>query len=110
MPIRILPISGAVFDAVNALYANTMRRVTIAANSYPGQTAAVITFAAPQVLFTHVDQDEEAVYAFTKAYWEAEQPTSAGFAGITLEDAQGEFPVPLHPGTARYLREKGLID
>lgn len=110
MPIRILPISDQMFDTVNQAYANTMRRVTIPADSYPGQTEAVMTFAAPEVLFTHADQDEEAVYAFTKAYWEGQRPTSAGFGGITIEDALGDFPIPLHPGTARYLREKGLID
>lgn len=110
MPIRILPVSDYVFAAVNRVYANTMRRVTIPAGSYPGQTEAVMTFAVPEVLFTHVEQDEEAVYAITKAYWEGQRPTSAGFGDITLEDALGDYSIPLHPGTARYLRERGLIE
>ena len=110
MPVRVLPISDEVFAAVNASYANTMRRITIEANTYAGQTEEVMTFAAPEILFTHADQDEEAVYALTKAYWEGERPTSAGFAGISLKDALGDYPVPLHPGTERYLREKGMIE
>lgn len=109
-PIRIIPISDEVFDAVNEVYSGTMQRVSIPANTYPGQTEEVDTFAAPEVLFTHADTDEETVYAFTKAYWEGERPTIAGFGETTLENALGELSIPIHPGTERYLREKGLID
>lgn len=67
-----------------------MRRITIEANTYAGQIEEVMTFAAPEVLFTHVDQGKDTVYTLIKAYWEAKQPTSAGFAGISLRDALGD--------------------
>ncbi|PWV98830.1 hypothetical protein DFR52_104120 [Hoeflea marina] len=107
--VNVLPIPDEVFDRINEAYHGTMLRTTIAANTYPGQTEEVMTFAYPEVLFVSADADEEQVYTATKAYWEGKRPTNPAFKQITIENATLDVDPPLHPGTERYLREKGLI-
>ena len=86
-----------------------MLRRIVPANTYPGQTKAVETFAYPEVLYVRKDANADLVYTFTKAYWEGPQPNNPAFKGVTLKNAAINVDPPMHPGVARYLREKGLI-
>jgi len=83
----------------------------IPANTYGGQTAAVNTAAVVNYLVTHEGVKEELVYQMTKNIFEnlgeLGAAHSAGKA-IKLEGALEGMPIPLHPGAARYLKEKGL--
>jgi TRAP-type uncharacterized transport system substrate-binding protein len=36
--------------------------------------------------------------------------TAALFGDITFKDGRVEYPIPLHPGTERYFRDKGMIE
>lgn len=108
-PVDILPIPDDVFDKMNEKYNGTMLHITVPANTYPGQLEEVQTFAFPEILFVNKDADEQAVYEFTKAFWAGPKPTSPAFNGITLENATLDVDPPIHPGTVRFLREKGLM-
>lgn len=83
----------------------------IPANTYGGQTTDVNTAAVVNYLVTHEGVKEELVYQMTRNIFEnlgdLAASHSAGKA-IKLENALDGMPVPLHPGAARYLKEKGL--
>ena len=70
-------------------------------------TLAVINF-----LVTHADVSEETVYQMTKTMFEnLDQMVAAHQAAkaITLKGATDGMPLPLHPGAARYYKEKGIL-
>jgi TRAP transporter TAXI family solute receptor len=84
----------------------------IKAGTYKGQKTDVKTFATPSIIITHADVEPELVYAFTKAILEHTpelkeiHPSGAEF---DLEDAATGVAIPLHPGAAKYLVEKGVL-
>lgn len=83
----------------------------IPANTYGGQTTDVNTAAVVNYLVTHEGVKEELVYQMTRNIFEnLGELGSSHSAGksIKLENALDGMPVPLHPGAARYLKEKGL--
>lgn len=83
----------------------------IPANTYGGQTADVNTAAVVNYLVTHEGVKEELVYQMTKNIFENLGDLAASHSAgksIKLENALDGMPVPLHPGAARYLKEKGL--
>lgn len=85
---------------------------TIPAGTYAGQTEAVPTAAVGNFLVTQADVPEETVYLMTKLVFENLDKLAAAHTaakGIRLETALAGMPVPLHPGAARYYREKGLL-
>ncbi|MFN4282728.1 MAG: TAXI family TRAP transporter solute-binding subunit [Alphaproteobacteria bacterium] len=85
--------------------------VTIPANTYRGQTAAVETAAVVNFLVTHEGVSEELVYQMTKTMFESLDTMVASHAAakdIKLADAMNGMPIPLHPGAARYYKEKGV--
>lgn len=83
----------------------------IAAGTYPGQKADIMTIAQPNFLAVRKDTPEEDVYLITKTMYE-----NLGFLNaihsatkaMALEKAIAGLPVPLHPGAARYFKEAGL--
>lgn len=86
-------------------------KATIPANTYTGQTNPVPAAAVLNYLVTHEGMKEETVYEMTKAIYENLGDLGAAHAAarsIKLEGAMEGMPIPLHPGAARYLKEKGL--
>jgi TRAP transporter TAXI family solute receptor len=86
--------------------------VTIPAGTYEGQDQAVPTAAVPNYLVTRADLPDDEVYAITKAIFDhLDQLVAAHSAakGIVLAKAAENPPVPLHPGAARYFKEKGVL-
>jgi uncharacterized protein len=84
----------------------------IPANTYTGQTADVPTLAVVNFLVTHAGVSDETVYQMTKQLFE-NLPTMVAAhkaaTAIQLSTALDGMPVPLHPGAARYYKEKGLM-
>ncbi|MFD0915251.1 TAXI family TRAP transporter solute-binding subunit [Pseudahrensia aquimaris] len=84
---------------------------TIAAGTYPGQTADIQTIAQPNFLAVNANVDENHVYLLTKTMYEnlpflqAIHPATKAMA---IENAMAGLPLPLHPGAARYYKEVGL--
>ena len=105
--IVVVEVPKAVIDKAGAPFVSA----PIPANTYGGQTTDVNTAAVVNYLVTHEGVKEELVYQMTKNIFEnlgdLAASHSAGKA-IKLESALEGMPVPLHPGAARYLKEKGL--
>ncbi len=86
---------------------------TVPAGTYRGQTADVAAVAINNYLVTHEEVAEDVVYAMTKSMFEHLGDLRAAHAAandVTLEGAVKALPIPLHPGAARYYREKALIN
>ncbi|MEN5082129.1 TAXI family TRAP transporter solute-binding subunit [Bosea sp. TWI1241] len=86
-------------------------KATIPANTYNGQTTATPAAAVVNYLVTHEGVKEDTVYQMTKSIYENLPDLAAAHAAarsIKLENALEGLPVPLHPGAARYFKEKGL--
>lgn len=84
---------------------------TIPANTYTGQTEAVPTAAVVNYFVTHDGVKDDLAYAMTKAVFDNLDTLAAAHSAaksIKLETALQGLPVPLHPGAARYFKEKGL--
>lgn len=100
VPADVVQKAGAPFVAV-----------TVPANTYTGQTEAVPTAAVVNYLVTHEGVKEDTIYQMTKAMYENLDSLAAAHAAgrsVKLEGALTGMPVPLHPGAARFYKEKGL--
>lgn len=105
--ITVVEVPAAVVDKAGPPFV----KATIPANTYTGQTAPVQAAAALNYLVTHEGMKEETVYQMTKAVYESLPDLVAAHAAaraIKLEGALDGMPLPLHPGAARYFKEKGL--
>ena len=105
--IVVVEVPKAVIDKAGPPFVSA----PIPANTYGGQTADVNTAAVVNYLVTHEGVKEELVYQMTKNIFEnlgdLAASHSAGKA-IKLESALDGLSIPLHPGAARYFKEKGL--
>ncbi|KGM35233.1 TAXI family TRAP transporter solute-binding subunit [Inquilinus limosus] len=84
---------------------------SIPAGTYTGQDATVPTAAVVNYLVTQSEVSDDLAYAMTKAVYENIDTLAAAHSAakaIRLETALSGLPVPLHPGAARYFKEKGL--
>jgi len=83
----------------------------IAADTYPGQGAAIQTIAQPNFLAVRDDVSEEDVYMITKTIYENLgflQSIHKATNAMALEKAIAGLPMPLHSGAVRYYKEAGL--
>ncbi|GAB4191785.1 MAG: TAXI family TRAP transporter solute-binding subunit [Thalassobaculales bacterium] len=84
----------------------------IPANTYNGQTEAVMTAAISNYLVTHDGVSADLAYQMTKQLYENLDSMVAAHAAaraIKLEGALAGMPVPLHPGAERFYKEKGIL-
>ncbi|BBD78112.1 TAXI family TRAP transporter solute-binding subunit [Hydrogenophilus thermoluteolus] len=109
LPIVLVPVPEAVVEKIgNPVFQSE----TIPAGTYEGQSEDVQTVAIRNYLATHAGVDEDLVYAITKALFEHHDALVAAHSaakGIQLERAAKNPPAPLHPGAARYYRERGVL-
>jgi len=109
--LKIIPLSGpeiAELQKQQPYYAS----VPLPANTYKGQTAAVPTLAVMAVWATHDTLPEPVAYEVTKALYENVSimgQVHVQGKNISLATATAVGTAPLHPGAARYLREKGVL-
>jgi TRAP transporter TAXI family solute receptor len=83
----------------------------IPANTYQGQTANVNAALVQNYLVTRSDLSDEVVYQMTKSVFDNIPELVAAHAAaraINLQNAAKQPPVPLHPGAAKYFKEKGV--
>ena len=87
-------------------------KYVVKANTYPGQTIDIRTVGQPNFLACRPDLPDETVYLITKTIFEnlpflinIHKATTA----MSVERATLGLPVPLHPGAARFYKEKGII-
>ncbi|MGF1640225.1 MAG: TAXI family TRAP transporter solute-binding subunit [Rhodospirillales bacterium] len=110
--IRVLDFTAEQTAAANkAVGVDLWTRFVIPAGTYPGQAKDIETVGQPNFLAVRDDVDEDAVYMITKAIFENLgfiQAIHKATNEMTLERAMDGLPLPLHPGAARYYRERGL--
>jgi len=109
MKIVVVPIPADVVKKVND---PAYQAAMIPAKTYEGQDQDVPSVAIKNALVTSVSVPEDTVYKMTKALFENTQTlVSAHNAArdIKLEDGPKGLAVPLHPGAAKYYKEKGVL-
>ena len=109
LPIVVVPIPADVVKKVND---PAYQAAMIPAKTYEGQDQDVPSVAIKNALVTSVSVPEDTVYKMTKALFENTQTlVSAHNAArdIKLEDGPKGLAVPLHPGAAKYYKEKGVL-
>jgi TRAP transporter TAXI family solute receptor len=110
-PIKILPLSGP--EIASLLREQPFyTQVQLPANTYRGQPAAVPTIAVMAVWTSHDGVSDNVAYEVTKALYENTSimgQVHVQGKNITLQTATAVGSVPLHPGAARYYREKGVL-
>ncbi|HYE49107.1 MAG TPA: TAXI family TRAP transporter solute-binding subunit [Azospirillaceae bacterium] len=109
LEIVMVPIPA---DVVAKVGDPVYQSAVIPANTYTGQSADVPSVAIGNVLVTHAGVPDEAVYQMTKQlYGGLDQLVAAHAAAkaIKLDASSAQGPAPLHPGAARFFKEKGLV-
>jgi len=108
--IRLIPVTRNAVEQIRSHYP-FFKPFVIPRGTYQGQTQDVETIGVDNLLICRDDLPEELVYTMTKALFENLPELAATHSAATLIDAeQGPAtPIPLHPGAARYYRERELL-
>jgi TRAP transporter TAXI family solute receptor len=106
---RVLPVEGAPIEQLRAQYP-FIRPVTVPRVLYAGQEHPVRTVGMDVLVVCRSDLSEAVVYEATKHLFIAYPSLSnveATLRFLNLDEAPAT-PIPLHPGAARYFREREL--
>lgn len=107
---RLVGIGAAQAEALRRKYPfYTVEKVP--AGAYKGLTDDTTTVAVRAMVVARSDLPEDLVYRFTKAIFDnLEQFHAADTTakGLTLATALSGMPIALHPGAARFFRERGI--
>lgn len=108
--IRVLDVTDEQIEQIKKAFP-VWNRYVVKKGMYPGQTSDINTIAQPNFLAVMPELPEETVYLITKTIFEnlpflhnIHKATKA----MSLERAIGGLPAPLHPGAAKYYKEKGI--
>jgi TRAP transporter TAXI family solute receptor len=105
----LIPIEGAPLEQLR--WTNPfVRLATIPRNIYPGQDQIIPTVGIDMVVLCRRDLDESIVYDVTTQLFNAYPRLSgveASLRFLNIDEAPAT-PIPLHPGAARYFREREL--
>jgi len=101
---RLLDIDGPEIDRLR-LYYPLLRRMLIPRGIYPGQNAPVHTIGVDLLMVCRADLDNDLVYELTRAYFE-QDPENV--KNETDPQRAPAVVIPLHPGAARYYREREM--
>jgi uncharacterized protein len=88
-----------------------LQRVLIPATQLMGQSSDVESVGAEWLLVCRSQLSEELVYELTKAFF-AHLPDLASKHAMAAQidpDQAPATPIPLHPGAARYYREREIL-
>jgi TRAP transporter TAXI family solute receptor len=104
----IVEIPDSVVKKVGSPY----QSAAIPADTYKGQDKAVNTAIVQNYLVTRAGLPDQEVYEMTKTLFDNLPALTAAHAAakaIKLDEAAKNPPVPLHPGAAKYYKEKGVM-
>ncbi|MCS2609942.1 TAXI family TRAP transporter solute-binding subunit [Halomonas dongshanensis] len=110
--LAFVPMSDAVLDHMTEV---GVPRITLPEGSYPGMEGDYASSNTPTILIATTDMDDDVAYQITKALVEARDELAEAFPPLADWDpeagAQADQAVlELHPGAARYYRERGWIE
>jgi uncharacterized protein len=111
LSIKLIPIMGKERDDLIKMDPYFVKSV-VKKGSYPGMTEDLETIASPAYLICLESLKEEDVYRMTKAIFENLNEIAASHKqgeNVKLETALIGSTIPLHPGAAKFYKEKGLI-
>jgi uncharacterized protein len=99
---HLLDIDGPEVDRLRTYYP-LLRRMLIPRGTYPSQNTPVHTVGVDLLLVCRADLDMNVVYELTRAYFE---DTPENLRRQTDPQRAPAVIIPLHPGAARYYRER----
>jgi TRAP transporter TAXI family solute receptor len=99
---RLVGIAGPEIEDLRTRYPY-LKRMVIPRMTYPNQDEPVHTLGVDQLMVCRADLDEDVVYRLLDAYFATRPSTRPP----DLERAPAT-PIPLHPGAARYYRQREL--
>jgi TRAP transporter TAXI family solute receptor len=105
----LLPLEGPAIDAVRR-ESIFLHPTVIPEGTYPGQHGPIHTVGVHNLLVCRRDLDEGLVYRLTRRLFEVLPSLVQQQDSLRLVDLQQApaTPIPLHPGAARYYREREL--
>jgi TRAP transporter TAXI family solute receptor len=104
---RLLPVKGREVEQLLREYP-FYTDVLIPTDAYAGLAAPVVTIGVNGLLVCRADLPDELVYRLTRALYEGPTGVRPELARWLEPSAGAATPVPLHPGAARYYREREL--
>lgn len=99
---RLVEIAGPAIEDVRTRYPY-LKRTVIPGMTYPNQQETVHTIGVDVLMVCRADLDEQVVYRLLDVYFATRPATRPP----DLERAPAT-PIPLHPGAARYYRQREL--
>lgn len=105
--VSVAPAEGEALKKKYPYY--TMEKIP--ANTYKGQDTEIMTPAVMAMMVAKAELPEDLVYRFTKAIFDDLKQFHAAHAAaknLTLQSATAGMPIPLHPGAAKFFKEKGI--
>lgn len=108
--VRLIPIERDKIALIQN-QAPFLKSMAIPAGTYAKQSDDVSTVGVDVLLLCRDDVSEELVYQLTRTLFEAAQELAAAHPAARDIDADraAAVPIPLHPGAARYYRERELL-
>jgi TRAP transporter TAXI family solute receptor len=100
--VRLIPIDGPEIEEMRTRYPY-LKRTLIPRGTYPNQPEPIRTLGVDTLLVCRAELDDELVYRFLDAYF----ATRPAMTPPDLDRAPAT-PIPLHPGAARYYRQREL--
>ena len=107
-PLRLVPLSPAAATRLTAEHQGLVR-LTLPANTYPGQAEPVPMVATTALLVAAIDTPAEEVRALLELAYESTDYLAFGSAqGVKISKASGlrGIAIPLHPAAAEYFGKK----
>jgi TRAP transporter TAXI family solute receptor len=104
----IVEVPKTVVDKIGSPYLS----VKIPGGTYNGNDQDIVTAAVQNYLVTRSNLSDDVVYQMTKSLFDnlpALQAAHAAAKAIDLNKAAKNPPVPLHPGAAKFYKEKGVL-
>jgi TRAP transporter TAXI family solute receptor len=98
--------------SVVAMMGSPYQSEPIPADTYKGNDKDVDAVVVPNYLVTRAGLSDQEVYEMTKTIFDnlsSLQAAHAAAKAMTLDKAGKNPPVPLHPGAAKFYKEKGVL-
>ena len=108
--VRLVPVSMADMKKISKIHPYWSPSM-VKAGTYPNIKIDVNAMASKTIVITHKDTDPKLVYKVTKAIFEhTKELGEMHRAGkkYALPGSSKGIPIPVHPGAARYYKEKGI--
>jgi TRAP transporter TAXI family solute receptor len=109
-PLRLIPIGRPALERLRREYP-FLKPVVLDPGQLPGQDEPVATVGADWLMVCRRDLPEPVAYAVTKAFIEGLPGLAEANAEASLidPDEAATAPIPMHPGAARYYREREIL-